>query len=108
VTAFLQASTLISSAWSHSITITVNSDFHSGGADQVSRLVNKYPCTCIIQIHINGIKIYSTATSTTINEPIMVCDLYEMKVAEYIKQALIESLKEETTHGEFFRSIRAI
>jgi len=38
----------------------------------------------------------------------MVCDLYEMKVAEYIKQALIESLKEETTHGEFFRSIRAI
>jgi hypothetical protein len=42
---------------------------------------------------------------TTINEPIkltkkqneiltMVCDLYETKVGEYIKDALIESLKE--------------
>ena len=49
---------------------------------------------------------------TTINEPIkltkkqneilvMVCDLYEMKIGEYIKQALIESLKEEITDGEF-------
>jgi myosin-crossreactive antigen len=49
---------------------------------------------------------------TTINEPvkltkkqneilIMVCDLYEMKVGEYIKDALIESLKEEITDGEF-------
>jgi hypothetical protein len=49
---------------------------------------------------------------TTINEPIkltkkqneiltMVCDLYEMKVAEYIKQALIETLKEEITDGDF-------
>ena len=46
----------------------------------------------------------------TINEPIkltkkqneiltMVCDLYEMKVGEYIKEALIESLKEEITDG---------
>jgi hypothetical protein len=32
---------------------------------------------------------------------IMVCDLYEMKVAEYIKEALIESLKEELTDGDF-------
>jgi hypothetical protein len=51
-------------------------------------------------------------SSTTINEPItltkkqneiltMVCDLYEMKVAEYIKDALIESLKEEITDGDF-------
>ena len=49
---------------------------------------------------------------TTINEPItltkkqneilaMVCDLYEMKVGEYIKEALIESLKEELTDGDF-------
>lgn len=49
---------------------------------------------------------------TTINEPIkltkkqneilvMVCDLYEMKIGEYIKQALIDSLKEEITDGEF-------
>jgi hypothetical protein len=49
---------------------------------------------------------------TTINEPIkltkkqneiltMVCDLYEMKVGEYIKDALIESLKVEITDGEF-------
>jgi myosin-crossreactive antigen len=49
---------------------------------------------------------------TTINEPIkltkkqneilvMVCDLYEMKVGEYIKEALIESLKEEITDGDF-------
>jgi myosin-crossreactive antigen len=49
---------------------------------------------------------------TTINEPIkltkkqneiltMVCDLYEMKVGEYIKDALIESLKEDITDGEF-------
>ena len=49
---------------------------------------------------------------TTINEPIkltkkqneiltLVCDLYEMKVGEYIKDALIESLKEELTDGEF-------
>jgi myosin-crossreactive antigen len=49
---------------------------------------------------------------TTINEPIklskkqneiltMVCDLYEMKIGEYIKEALIESLKEEITDGEF-------
>ena len=49
---------------------------------------------------------------TTINEPIkltkkqneilvMVCDLYEMKIGEYIKQALIESLKEEITDGQF-------
>ena len=49
---------------------------------------------------------------TTINEPIkltkkqneiltMVCDLYEMKVGEYIKDALIESLKEEITDGDF-------
>jgi myosin-crossreactive antigen len=49
---------------------------------------------------------------TTINEPIkltkkqneiltMVCDLYEMKVGEYIKDALIESLKEEITNGDF-------
>src|SRR5439155_539252 len=49
---------------------------------------------------------------TTLNEPIklskkqneilvMVCDLYEMKIGEYIKQALIESLKEEITDGEF-------
>jgi hypothetical protein len=48
----------------------------------------------------------------TINEPIkltkkqneilaMVCDLYEIKVGEYIKDALIESLKEEITDGEF-------
>jgi hypothetical protein len=33
----------------------------------------------------------------------MVCDLYEMKVGEYIKEALIESLKEELTDGDFFR-----
>jgi myosin-crossreactive antigen len=49
---------------------------------------------------------------TTINESIkltkkqneiltMVCDLYEMKVGEYIKDALIESLKEELTDGDF-------
>jgi myosin-crossreactive antigen len=49
---------------------------------------------------------------TTINEPIkltkkqneiltMVCDLYEMKVGEYIKEALIESLKDELTDGDF-------
>jgi myosin-crossreactive antigen len=49
---------------------------------------------------------------TTINEPIklskkqneiltMVCNLYEMKVGEYIKDALIESLKEELTDGDF-------
>ena len=49
---------------------------------------------------------------TTINEPIkltkkqneiltMVCDLYEMEVGEYIKDALIESLKEEITDGDF-------
>jgi myosin-crossreactive antigen len=49
---------------------------------------------------------------TTLNEQIklskkqneilvMVCDLYEMKIGEYIKQALIESLKEEITDGEF-------
>ena len=49
---------------------------------------------------------------TTINEPIMltkkqneiltmVCELYEMKVGEYIKDALIESLKEELTDGDF-------
>ena len=49
---------------------------------------------------------------TTINEPIMltkkqneiltmVCELYEMKVGEYIKEALIESLKEEVTEGDF-------
>jgi hypothetical protein len=49
---------------------------------------------------------------TTINEYIkltkkqneiltMVCDLYEMKVGEYIKDALIESLKEELTDGDF-------
>jgi myosin-crossreactive antigen len=49
---------------------------------------------------------------TTIDEPIkltkkqneilvMVCDLYEMKIGEYIKDALIESLKEEITDGEF-------
>lgn len=49
---------------------------------------------------------------TTLNEPItltkkqneiltMVCDLYEMKVGEYIKEALIESLKEEITDGDF-------
>src|SRR5947208_4990426 len=49
---------------------------------------------------------------TTINEPIkltkkqneiltMVCDLYEMKVGEYIKEVLIESLKEEITDGDF-------
>ena len=31
----------------------------------------------------------------------MVCDLYEMKVGEYIKEALIESLKEELTDGDF-------
>ncbi|MGB6675013.1 MAG: hypothetical protein WBE34_21510, partial [Candidatus Nitrosopolaris sp.] len=31
----------------------------------------------------------------------MVCDLYEMKVGEYIKDALIESLKEELTDGDF-------
>jgi myosin-crossreactive antigen len=48
----------------------------------------------------------------TINEPInltkkqneiltMVCDLYKMEVGEYIKDALIESLKEEITDGEF-------
>ncbi len=48
----------------------------------------------------------------TINEPIkltkkqneiltMVCDLYEIKVGEYIKDALVESLKEEITDGEF-------
>ena len=49
---------------------------------------------------------------TTINEPIkltkkqneiltMVRDLYEMKVGEYIKEVLIESLKEEITDGDF-------
>jgi myosin-crossreactive antigen len=49
---------------------------------------------------------------TTLDEPIrlskkqneiltMVCDLYEIKVGEYIKDALIESLKEEITDGEF-------
>jgi myosin-crossreactive antigen len=49
---------------------------------------------------------------TTINESIkltkkqneiltMVCDLYEMKVGEYIKDPLIESLKEELTDGDF-------
>src|SRR5438093_13508537 len=49
---------------------------------------------------------------TTINESIritkkqnevlaLVCDLYEMKIREYIKQALIDSLKEEITDGEF-------
>jgi hypothetical protein len=49
---------------------------------------------------------------TTLNEQIklskkqneilaMVCDLYEMKVGEYIKDALIESLKAEITDGEF-------
>ena len=49
---------------------------------------------------------------TTINESIritkkqnevlaLVCDLYEMEVGEYIKDALIESLKEEITDGEF-------
>jgi hypothetical protein len=49
---------------------------------------------------------------TTINESIkltkkqneiltLVCDLYEMKVGEYIKDALIESLKEELTDGDF-------
>jgi len=49
---------------------------------------------------------------TTINEPIkltkkqneiltMVCDLYEMAVGEYIKDALIEALKEELTDGDF-------
>ena len=31
----------------------------------------------------------------------MVCNLYEMEVGEYIKDALIESLKEEITDGEF-------
>ena len=31
----------------------------------------------------------------------MVCDLYEMEVGEYIKDALIESLKEEITDGDF-------
>ena len=51
-------------------------------------------------------------SSTTINEPItltkkqneiltMVCDLYEMKVGEYIKEVLIESLKDEITDGDF-------
>jgi myosin-crossreactive antigen len=51
-------------------------------------------------------------SSITINEPIrltkkqneiltMVCNLYEMKVGEYIKEALIESLKEELTDGDF-------
>lgn len=49
---------------------------------------------------------------TTINESIritkkqneilaLVCDLYEMEVGDYIKDALIESLKEEITDGEF-------
>jgi myosin-crossreactive antigen len=49
---------------------------------------------------------------TTLNEPIMLtkkqneiltmaCELYEMKVGEYIKEALIESLKEEVTEGDF-------
>jgi myosin-crossreactive antigen len=32
---------------------------------------------------------------------VMVCDLYEMKIGEYIKDALIESLKEEITDGDF-------
>jgi myosin-crossreactive antigen len=51
-------------------------------------------------------------SSTMINEPIrltkkqneiltLVCDLYEMEVGEYIKDALIESLKEEITDGDF-------
>ncbi|MDQ6862435.1 MAG: hypothetical protein M3044_01285 [Thermoproteota archaeon] len=31
----------------------------------------------------------------------MVCDLYETEVGEYIKDALIESLKEEITDGDF-------
>jgi hypothetical protein len=50
--------------------------------------------------------------STTINEAIrltkkqneiltMVCDLYDMTVGEYIKDALIESLKEGITDGDF-------
>jgi myosin-crossreactive antigen len=70
--------------------------------------------------YINDIKIHTLMTSksiqqqfpTTLNEPItltkkqneiltMVCDLYEMKVGEYIKEALIESLKEEITDGDF-------
>ena len=49
---------------------------------------------------------------TTINESIkltkkqneiltMVCDLYEVEVAEFIKDALIESPKEEITDGDF-------
>ncbi len=57
-------------------------------------------------------KFIQQQSSTTFNEPItltkkqneiltMVCDLYEMKAAEYIKQALIESLKEEITDGDF-------
>ena len=57
-------------------------------------------------------KFIQQQSSTTFNEPItltkkqneiltMVCDLYEMKVGEYIKEALIESLKEEITDGEF-------
>jgi hypothetical protein len=31
----------------------------------------------------------------------MVCEVYEMKVGEYTKEALIESLKEEVTEGDF-------
>ena len=31
----------------------------------------------------------------------MVCDLYEIEVVEYIKEALIESLKDEIMDGDF-------